>query len=312
MEFTHLHGHSTFSFLEAIWTPKKLVAKAKELWFTALWITDYFAMYWAIQLYEAAKENEIKPIIWCELWFVLDINWFNKIDEIWNICLLAKDTEWYQNLMKIVSVANQAWIAGKPKIDINTIWNYSGWIIAFMWWEESWIWKMINRSEPDDKIMEIVWMIQEKIWKENVYFEVIAQNEAENQTLKKINQKVLSLAKSNWISIMTWNVYDYINKWDKAAREMALAIKDNKRIFDSDRRDPKWEFYLMTGDEIKEILLWNWYNDSEVDEWINMNNKIADQIDIKINMWQWLFPKYQPYDEIKEIYENIKDSLISD
>jgi hypothetical protein len=30
-----------------------------------------------------------------------------------------------------------------------------------------------------------------------VYFEVIAQNEAENQTLKKINQKVLSLAKDN-------------------------------------------------------------------------------------------------------------------
>lgn len=95
MEFTHLHWHSTFSFLEAIWTPKKLVAKAKELWFSALGITDYFAMYWAIQLYEAAKENEIKPIIWVELWFVLDINWFNKVDEIWNICLLAKNTEWY-------------------------------------------------------------------------------------------------------------------------------------------------------------------------------------------------------------------------
>ena len=107
-------------------------------------------------------------------------------------------------------------------------------------------------------------------------------------------------------------MYDYINKSDKDAWELALAIKDNKRLFDPDRRDPKWEFYLMTWDEIKEILLWNWYSDSEVDEWINMNNKIADEIDIKINMWQWLFPKYQPSEEVKEIYENIKDSLISD
>jgi len=269
-------------------------------------------MYWAIQLYEAARDNEIKPIIWVELWFVLDINWFNKVDEIWNICLLAKNTEWYQNLMKIVSVANQAWIAGKPKIDINTIWNFSEWIIAFMWWEESRIWKMINRSETDDKIMEIVWMIQEKLWKENVYFEIIAQKESENQNLKKINQKVLSLAKDNWISVMTWNVYDYINKSDKDAREMALAIKDNKRMFDPDRRDPKWEFYLMTWDEIKEILIWNWYPEAKVDERIAMNNKIADEIDIKINMWQWLFPKYQPSDEVKEIYDSIKDSLISD
>ena len=153
-------------------------------------------------------------------------------------------------------------------------------------------------------------MIQDKIWKENVYFELIAQKE--DSALKKINSKVLSLAKENWIPVITWNVYNYINKWDKSAREMALAIKDNKRMFDPDRRDPKWEFYLMTWDEIKEILLWNWYSDSEVDEWINMNNKIADEIDIKINMWQWLFPKYQPSEEVKEIYENIKDSLISD
>lgn len=310
MEFTHLHWHSTFSFLEAIWTPKKIVAKAKELWFSAVAITDYFAMYWAIQLYEAAKENEIKPIIWTELWFVLDINWFNKVDEIWNICLLAKNTEWYQNLMKLVSVANQQWIAWKPKIDISTLWENNEWVIAFMWWEESWLWKMINRSETDDKIMEIVEMIQEKLWKENVYFELIAQKE--DSALKKINSKVLSLAKENWIPVITWNVYNYINKWDKNAREMALAIKDNKRMFDSDRRKPAWDFYLMTWDEIKEILVWNWYSESDADSRIETNNKIANEIDIKINMWQWLFPKYQPAEDVAQLYDSIKDSLISD
>ena len=310
MEFTHLHWHSTFSFLEAIWTPKKIVAKAKELWFSAVAITDYFAMYWAIQLYEAAKENEIKPIIWTELWFVLDINWFNKVDEIWNICLLAKNTDWYQNLMKLVSVANQAWIAWKPKIDISTLWENNEWIIAFMWWEESWIWKMISRSESNDKILELVHMIQDKIWKENVYFEIIAQKE--DSALKKINSKVYSLAKDNWIPLITWNVYNYINKWDKNAREMALAIKDNKRMFDSDRRKPAWDFYLMTWDEIKEILVWNWYTESDADSRIETNNKIANEIDIKINMWQWLFPKYQPAEDVAQLYDSIKDSLISD
>jgi DNA polymerase-3 subunit alpha len=310
MEFTHLHWHSTFSFLEAIWTPKKIVAKAKELWFSAVAITDYFAMYWAIQLYEAAKENEIKPIIWTELWFVLDINWFNKVDEIWNICLLAKNTEWYQNLMKLVSVANQAWIAWKPKIDISTLWENNEWVIAFMWWEESRLWKMISRSETDDKIMEIVEMIQEKLWKENVYFELVAQKE--DSALKKINSKVFSLAKDYWIPVITWNVFNYINKWDKNAREMALAIKDNKRMFDSDRRKPAWDFYLMTWDEIKEILVWNWYSKSDADSRIETNNKIANEIDIKINMWQWLFPKYQPAEDVAQLYDSIKDSLISD
>ena len=312
MQFTHLHGHSTFSFLEAIWTPKKLVAKAKEMWFSAIWITDFFAMYGAIQFYESAKENEIKPIIWVELGFVLDIHWMNKVEEIWNICLLAKNTAWYQSLMKIVSIANQEWIAWKPKIDINTLWKNSDWIIAFMWGEDSRIWKMINRSENDDKILEIVGMIQEKLWKENVYFEIIAQDENLDPNLKKINSKILSMAKENEISLITWNIYNYINKQDKDAREMALAIKDNKRMFDSDRRKPIWEFYLMNGDEIKEILLWNGYDESDVDGRIAMNNKIADEIDTKINMWQWLFPKYQTPKDIAEIYDSVRDSLIAE
>ena len=111
---------------------------------------------------------------------------------------------------------------------------------------------------------------------------------------------------------MAIELYNYINKWDKDAREMALAIKDNKRMFDSDRRKPEWDFYLMTWDKIKEILIWNWYNESDIDGWIAMNNKIAAEIDIKINMWQWLFPNYQTPEDIAEIYNSIKDSLISD
>lgn len=189
MEFTHLHWHSTYSFLEAIWTPKKIVAKAKEMWFTSIWLTDYFSMYWAIQLYESARDNEINPIIWTELWFVLDLNWFNKVEDIWNICLLAKNTEWYQNLMKIVSVANLDWVSWKPKIDLATLKNFWKEIIVFMWWNESWIWKMISKSESKDKINEIIRMIQWYVWFENVYLEVLAQDENLIDNLKKINKQ---------------------------------------------------------------------------------------------------------------------------
>lgn len=312
MEYTHLHGHSTFSFLEAIWTPKQLVAKAKALWFTAIGLTDYFAMYGAIQLYENCKDNEIKHIIWVELWYVLNITWYNKVDDIWNICILAKNTEWYANLMKITSVANQEWISGKPKIDINTLKENNWSIIAFMWGSESWIWKMILRSEDDNKIIEMIKMIQDVIWAENVYLEVVAQDEKQNPALWKINKKVLELANKLWMKVIVDNVYNYIEKQDKDTREMALAIKDQKKIYDMDARKPVWEFYIMTWDEIKEIMIKNGYESSIIDSWIQTNNDIANQIDIKIIMWQALFPVYQTPPEVAEFYEKEKDRLIHD
>lgn len=312
MEFTHLHWHSTFSFLEAIGTPKKIIEKAKELELKNIALTDLNGMYWSITFYDNAKSNWINPIIWTELWFVLDINWYNKIDNIGNICLVAKDSYGYASLMKIVSHANQEWINGKPKLDIEILEEYNKWLIAFMGWEISWIWKMIFRAEADDKIIEIINMIQAKLWKENVFLEIIAQNENENENIKKINKKILELSETLWIKCIVNNVFHYINKSDKEAWEMALAIKDGNKMYDAHRRKPKWEFHLMSWDEISEILEENWYNEKQINEWINNNNTIANNINIDISMWQSLFPNYNTAPHMQELYEKLKDWLISE
>lgn len=67
MSFVHLHGHSTFSFLEAIGSIKKLPAKVKDLGMDTIAVTDYNGMYGAILFYNAAKEAGIKPILGVEL-----------------------------------------------------------------------------------------------------------------------------------------------------------------------------------------------------------------------------------------------------
>ena len=63
MSFIHLHGHSTFSFLEAIGKPAAIVNKAKELEMNAIAITDYNGMYGMVKFYQTAKDAGIKPII---------------------------------------------------------------------------------------------------------------------------------------------------------------------------------------------------------------------------------------------------------
>ncbi len=245
------------------------MAKAKDLWFEHLAITDFGNMYGAIAFYNAARANDINPIIWTELWFVLDVEWYNKLENIWNICLLAKNQDWYNTLMKVVSHANQEWIVWKAKCDIKMLDKYNEWILAFMWWKESWIGKMILRSESDDKIMEITVMLQDKLWKENVYFEIIAKDEELDQNTAKINKKILELANKNWIEIVVDNAFMYINEWDKETREMALAIKDWNKMYEQHRRKPKWDFHIMTWEEIKRLLQLNGYEAKDrVDELI--------------------------------------------
>ena len=312
MEFTHLHGHSTFSFLEAIWTPKKIIQKAKELGFENIALTDLGGMYGAIAFYDSARENWINPIIGTELGFVLDINGYNRIEDVWNMCLLAKNGEWYSSLMKIVSHANQEWISGKAKFDIKTLEENNQWLIAFMWGEESWIGKMIFRSEADEKIIEIINMIQDKIWKENVFLEIIAQDELKNQNLKKINSKIIELSEKLGIKCIVNNIYQYINESDKEAWEMALAIKDGNKMYDDHRRKPKEKYHLMSGQEVFAIMIDNWYSEEQTKNWINNNNEIAKTIKIEIPMGQTLFPNYSTPPHIQELYEKVKEWLISE
>ena len=63
MVYIPLHGHSTFSFLEAIGTVKKIAQKVKKMDLSAIAITDYNGMYSAVQFYNLSKELIFKPII---------------------------------------------------------------------------------------------------------------------------------------------------------------------------------------------------------------------------------------------------------
>lgn len=308
--FTHLHGHSTFSFLEAIGKPAAIVNKAKELWMDAIAITDYNGMYGAIKFYQLAKDAGIKPIIGVELGFVMDINSQLSEQQIWNIVIIAKNKEGYQSLMELTSFANKEGIKGKPKIDLQALKRFWREIICLFGWANSRIGKMIALDEKESKIIEIIHLIQDTIGKDNVYLEIIAQDYNETNESKKVNELLLALAEKEQMACVVNNNYFYPSKTDKQAREVALAIKDWFKIYDENRRKPKWQFHIMTEEEIREILEHNGIDKKIINHLIETNNTIADQITTEIELNQTLFPNYETPEDIKEIYEQYKDKLV--
>ncbi|MCF7834480.1 PHP domain-containing protein [Candidatus Gracilibacteria bacterium] len=308
--FTHLHGHSTFSFLDAIGKPKHIVSRAKQLGMEAIAITDFNGMYGSINFYLTANEENIKPIIGVEIGFVLDVESVSNPKAIGNIVLIAKNNEGYHSLMELTSFANQEGIKNKPKIDISILKQKSDGLIAIIGGEDSFIGKMLTNGESEDRVVEVIRIIKDILGKENVYLEMIAQDENILNDTQKINHNILSFSKELGLDCVVNNNYFYPSQEEKAAREMALAIKDGNKMYESNRRKPKGAYHIMSQEEIENVMLANGYKDSQIQDWIFNNEKIAESINYEIKLGQYLFPNYETPEDIKNIYEENKDQLI--
>ncbi len=274
-------------------------------------LTDLDVMYGAIQLYQAANDEGIKAIIGVELGFTLDIQSRSPGKPIGSLCLLAEDDQGYLNLMKLVSFAGEEGILERPKIDLATLEKYKEGILIFSGGTDSWIAKMLGNAEPLTRVQEIREIFQSKLGKENCFLEIIAQNESTEKEIAKINAAVLELAKTTKTPCLVSNIYAYPSSKDKQTQELAMAIKDNLKLYDPQHRVPTTENHLMTELEIRKICKNNGYSDAQIEERIQTTEIIANRCNTKIEMGQALFPKYEAEVEIVALYENNKDQLIS-
>lgn len=310
--FTHLHWHSHYSLLEGLWKPIAIIEKAKQLWMSAITISDYWAMFWAVEFYKLWKKAWIKTIIWVDICIVPQMTKKESNEKPQYLTILAKDYQWYLNLMEIVSLANLEWLNIKPRIDINTLQKYSKWLIWFMWWENSQIWDMILSNESTQKMIDLISMYQDLFWKENFLLEIIVQDYMKILKLKTINETILNLAEKTDTTLIINNNFHYLNKDDKEAFEVAYCVKEWMIIYDQTRKKVHWNFHIMSEEEIVEILKKNKFDEQLIQKLIENNQKIVDSITLEIPLWNILFPKYESPEDIKKLYEENKDQIVSD
>ena len=96
MEYVALEVKTSYSILESLNHIPKLIAKAKELGYTSLAITDENNMFGVMEFYLECKKNDIKPIIGIKL-----------IIEDSELLLYAKNKEGYKNLIKLSTIISE-------------------------------------------------------------------------------------------------------------------------------------------------------------------------------------------------------------
>ena len=314
--FVHLRGRSTYSMLEGIWSITEIFQKAKNFWQQAIAITDIYGLYGMVDFYIKSKSFEIKPIIWVEIPYTPHIASFQMakwITRFPTLTILVKDAEWYHNLLRLVSewYRHTQW-DDIPMIDSMMLQSYHTWLIVLVGGLESYAYQSLTMYNDEQRCKEHIEQLISIMWSEDTIIDITAQPYTAYPYLSLSNEYLLKSAQMYGLSAITTSGYFYPDASQKTTYETALAIKDGKRIYDMDARKIVGDHHILSEQEVYEILKNNNFSDTMITTLIDTTNSIADRCNVKITLWQALFPQYDTPDDIKNLYEQHRDQLIID
>ena len=133
MKYVSLHNHTSYSFLDSTCKIPDMVARAKELGYTALAMTDHGNIFGAIEFYQECQEQGIKPVLGIEAYIVERM--VDKERSGNHIILLAMNNKGWENIVKLVSWSNIPINDGggfyyKPRIDLEQLFKHNEGIIV--------------------------------------------------------------------------------------------------------------------------------------------------------------------------------------
>jgi DNA polymerase-3 subunit alpha len=283
-----------------------LINKVKEEGMPAVAITDHGSISGAINFYEKAIENGIKPIIGAELYITNDrhIKSKAKLEQEdlkytgYHLVLLAKDIEGYKNLSKLITIGYLEGFYYKPRIDKEVLSKYNKGLIMLSSCLAGEIPQAILKDDQK-KLKESLDYYLSIFGKENFYIELQYHNIEEQ---RKVNTKLIQLAKKLDLKRVITNDAHYLIKEHANPHDILLCIQTKKRVDEPNRLKFKTqEFYLKSynelysiwGDDFKDAFL----NTLEISEKVNL--------DLKLNSVYYL-PKYTINNQEIDSFEFLK------
>lgn len=283
--FTHLHVHSHYSLLSALPTTKELVNRAKELGMDALALTDAGNLYGAVDFYQTAKKAGIKPIIGLDAFLAPRTRFDTEagIDKPRaRLVLLAKTTQGYKNLIKLVTISNIEGFYYKPRLDHKLIEQHKEGLIAIVpsfAGESAQALKDENRERAS---ATLAWY--KKTFGDDCYIEITHHLEIPGH--EKIQDALIALAKEHNVPLVAAHDVYYLDPEDRRARETMIKIQTGGTVEAGNFDDRDEDFSFLTAEKMEELF-------AVTPEAIENTRKITDSITAEIEIGQWYFPDYK-------------------
>ena len=194
MNYAGLHVHTHYSLFDGIATPQEYVDRAAELGMPAIAITDHGSLSGHREMYRAAKEKGIKPILGIEGYITKDRHDHtdkkaknDPLDLNYNhLVILAKNKKGLENLNKLNEIAWTEGFYKKPRIDWKILEEYKEGLIITSGCLSGVLAKAIEADELAYAKEHIQWC--KSIFGDDYYLEVMPHNPPE------INKTILQLA----------------------------------------------------------------------------------------------------------------------
>ncbi len=280
----HLHVHSEYSLLDGAAHIKDLAKRAASFDQPALGLTDHGVMNGSIELYEACRKENVKPVFGCEVYYVDD---HRKKDtakrERNHLTLLAENDVGFRNLVKLCSAGFlDGYHRGKANVDMELLDKYNEGIIAMTGCLASRFVRRINDNNVAEAREHADQLIQ-VFGPEDVYFEV-QENKIDDQN--RANPQIAQLAKEfNRPLVGTADVH-YLGREDYHAHAALLCVQTKSTLAEPKMTFDTNEFYLKSNDEMNsDFAAWPGAVESTIE--------IADRVNVEIELGKRLIPKFK-------------------
>lgn len=278
--------HTQYSLLDGTSRIEEITARASELGFTSLAITDHGVMYGAVEFYEECVKHGIKPIIGCEVYTAPGsrLSKVHGVDSDYgHLVLLCKNEEGYRNLMSLVSIAYEEGYYHKPRVDKELLRQYSEGLIALsacLKGEVSTALYSGNYDLAKKRALEL----RDIFGEGNFYLEVQNHGMPEEKTVR---DNALVLSRDTGIELVATNDVHYLSREDSLLQDVLTCIQTGKKLHDADRlKFFGEEFYLKSADEMYEAF-------SDMPEAVENTSRIADMCNLKLDFNSIHLPKIE-------------------
>jgi len=224
MPYIGLHVHTHYSLFDGIATPQEYVDRAHELGMSAIAITDHGSLSGHREMYRAAKEKGIRPILGVEGYITEDR--FDKrdkdsrsgpLDLVYNhIVILAKNQTGLENLNRLNEIGWTEGFFKKPRIDYNVLEKYSEGLIVLSGCLSGALAKAIEADEYAEAKRLIEW--HQRVFRDDFYIEVMPHNPA------KINNELLNFADKYGIKAVVTPDCHHAHTGQKEIQELKLIL----------------------------------------------------------------------------------------
>ena len=274
-EYVELHCHSAFSLLDGAALPEMLVARAAELGYPALALTDHDELGGAVRFAQAGDELGIGAIIGAELTITPDSADAAKNDaasgrfsaalragepsthrrsqqpfataaENHHLILLAESREGYGNLSTLITLARMGNARGEPSVDFDTLARHAKGLFALTGCPRGWVPSLAATGDVHGACEAVAALLD--IFDRRVAIECWDHGLPEE---RETSRHLMTVARVLDIPWVVTNDVHYARLRDRVVHDVLACLKHERTLDEMGTRlRPNAEWYLKSAEQM--------------------------------------------------------------